>query len=73
MSDDTQTPSIEPDTIGHQGAIDPRVLTMLVCPKTHGPLIYDRENKELISKKAKLAYPVREGVPVLLIDEARAL
>lgn len=73
MSDDPQTPAADPDSVGHQGGIDPRVLNMLVCPKTHGPLIYDRENKELISKKGKLAYPIREGIPVLLIDEARAL
>lgn len=56
-----------------QATIDPKVLNILVCPKTHGPLIYDRENAELISKKAKLAYPVRDGVPILLIEEARAL
>lgn len=73
MNAKTQTPVEDPDSVGHQGGIDPRVLNMLVCPKTHGPLIYDRENKELISKKGKLAYPIREGVPVLLIDEARAL
>jgi len=75
MTDDTKTPSTETpsDSVGHQGGIDPRVLNLLVCPKTHGPLIYDREAKELISRKAKLAYPIREGVPVLLIDEARAL
>lgn len=53
--------------------IDPRLLEILVCPQTKGPLIYDRDNNELLSKKAMLAYPVRDGVPVMLIDEAREL
>jgi uncharacterized protein YbaR (Trm112 family) len=53
--------------------IDPKMLSVLVCPKTRGPLTYDAKTKELISKKAKLAFPIREGVPILLIDEARAL
>lgn len=53
--------------------IDPKLLELLVCPLTKGPLDYDRENNELISKKAKLAYPVREGVPILLPSEARQI
>jgi hypothetical protein len=53
--------------------LDPRLLEVLVCPLTHGPLDYDREKGELISRKAKLAYPIRNGVPVMLADEARAL
>jgi uncharacterized protein YbaR (Trm112 family) len=53
--------------------IDPRLLEVLVCPVTHGPLIYDREKRELISKQAKLAYPVRDGVPLMLPEEARRL
>jgi len=53
--------------------IDPKLLSVLVCPKSRGPLSYDREAGELISKKAKLAYPIREGVPIMLIDEARSL
>lgn len=53
--------------------LDPRLLEVLVCPLTHGPLHYDREKGELISRKAKLAYPIRNGVPVMLADEARAL
>ncbi len=52
---------------------DPKMLELLVCPQTRGPLIYDRENTELVSKKAKLAYPIREGVPIMLVDEARKL
>lgn len=53
--------------------IDPKMLSILVCPKTRGPLVLDSETHELISKKAGLAYPVREGLPVLLIEEARPL
>jgi uncharacterized protein YbaR (Trm112 family) len=53
--------------------LDPRLVEVLVCPLTHGPLDYDREKGELISKKARLAYPIRDGVPVMLADEARAL
>ncbi len=53
--------------------IDPKMLSVLVCPKTRGPLTYDSATKELISKKGKLAFPIREGVPILLIDEARPL
>lgn len=52
---------------------DPRLLEILVCPLTHGPLEYDRTTGELISRKAKLAYPVRDGVPIMLPDEARRL
>jgi uncharacterized protein YbaR (Trm112 family) len=46
---------------------------MLVCPVTKGPLIYDRQKQELISKSARLAYPIRDGIPVMLEDEARRL
>lgn len=53
--------------------IDPRLLEILVCPVTKGPLIYDREHDELISKKAGLAYPVRDGIPIMLPDEARKI
>jgi len=53
--------------------IDPKLLNALVFPKTRGKLSYDRENNRLISKKAKLAYPIREGVPIMLIDEATPL
>ncbi|MCK5575874.1 MAG: Trm112 family protein [Sphingomonadales bacterium] len=49
------------------------MLTILVCPLSKAPLIYDKKNQELISKRAGLAYPVRDGVPVMLKDEARAL
>ena len=53
--------------------IDPMLLNALVCPKSRGPLTYDRDAQELVSKKAKLAYPIREGVPIMLIEEAREL
>ena len=53
--------------------VDPRLLEVLVCPVTHTPLEYDRAAKELISRAAGLAYPIRDGVPVMLPEEARAL
>lgn len=53
--------------------VDPRLLEILVCPVTHGPLTYDRDKAELVSRSARLAYPIREGVPVMLPEEARAL
>jgi len=53
--------------------IDPKLLEILVCPLTKGPLSYDRENQELISKQAGLAYPIRDGIPIMLVDEARPL
>lgn len=54
-------------------AIDPKLLDILVCPLTKGPLKYDREANELISEKGGLAYPIRDGIPIMLIDEARPL
>jgi len=53
--------------------MDPKMLSALVCPKTRGPLTHDTETNELISKKAKLAYPIRNGVPIMLTHEAREL
>ena len=53
--------------------IDPRLLEILVCPLTKGPLVYDRAAGELISRIAGLAYPVRDGIPIMLPDEARVL
>jgi hypothetical protein len=53
--------------------VDPRLLEILVCPVTHGPLEYDRAKGELISRGAKLAYPIRDGVPIMLPEEAREL
>ncbi|BFO55959.1 hypothetical protein AVXHC19_27620 [Acidovorax sacchari] len=54
-------------------AMDPKLLELLVCPVTKGPLTYDRERDELVSRSARLAYPVRDGIPVLLETEARTL
>jgi uncharacterized protein YbaR (Trm112 family) len=53
--------------------VDPKLLEILVCPLTKTTLIYNRERQELISKKAGLAYPIRDGIPVMLPEEARAL
>jgi uncharacterized protein YbaR (Trm112 family) len=53
--------------------VDPRLLEVLVCPITKTALRYDREKQELISEAAKLAFPIREGVPIMLPDEARKL
>lgn len=53
--------------------VDRKLLEILVCPETKGPLEYDAQNQELISRQAKLAYPIREGIPVMLTDEARPL
>jgi uncharacterized protein YbaR (Trm112 family) len=63
MSDAFHTPS----------SVDPRLLEVLVCPITRGRLDYDREANELISKGAKLAFPIRDGVPIMLPEEARQL
>jgi len=66
--DDAKTvePSSEP-------AVDPKLLEILVCPLTKQRLDYDREAQELISRSAKLAFPIRDGIPVLLVEEARQL
>lgn len=53
--------------------MDPKLLELLVCPVTKGPLIYRREQQELVSRSARLAYPVRDGIPILLENEARTL
>jgi uncharacterized protein YbaR (Trm112 family) len=53
--------------------VDPKLLEILVCPLTKGPLRYDSERQELISDQAHLAYPIRDGIPIMLVDEARPL
>lgn len=53
--------------------IDPKLLEILVCPLTKGTLRYDRERQELISDKAGLAFPIRDGIPIMLADEAREI
>jgi len=54
-------------------AVDPKLLEILVCPLTKGPLEYNAEKQELISRSAKLAYPIRDGIPIMLPEEARRL
>lgn len=56
-----------------KSTVDPKLLEILVCPLTKGPLTYDAEAQELISRQAGLAYPIRDGIPIMLVDEARAL
>ena len=53
------------------GEVDPKLLEILVCPLTKSPLRYDRDAQELISETAGLAYPIRDGIPIMLVDEAR--
>ena len=53
--------------------MDKRLLELLVCPVTKGPLIYDKARQELVSKSARLAYPIRDDIPIMLEDEAREL
>lgn len=59
--------------LNYHQAMDTKLLELLVCPVTKGPLVYDREKQELISRSARLAYPIRDGLPVLLESEARTL
>lgn len=60
------------DSTPHRRA-DPKLLEILVCPLTKTPLRYDAERQELISDKAQLAFPIREGIPIMLVDEARKI
>jgi uncharacterized protein YbaR (Trm112 family) len=58
----------------HQGdVVDPKLLEILVCPLTKTPLEYDRQKQELVSRAAKLAYPIRDGIPIMLPEEARQI
>jgi uncharacterized protein YbaR (Trm112 family) len=70
MGDGEDTPQPAPR---EPKRVDPRLLEMLVCPVTRATLSYDAERQELISRAAKLAYPIRDGVPIMLPDEARPL
>jgi uncharacterized protein YbaR (Trm112 family) len=63
----------EQSTDDQTTVIDPKLLEILVCPLTKGPLRYDAEKSELISEKAGLAYPIRDGIPIMLVDEAREI
>ena len=65
--------STDPPVERPTDSIDPKLLEILVCPLTKGPLEYDAERQELISRKAKLAYPIRDGIRIMLPEEARRL
>ena len=67
--DSPSEPPFEPK----RGGVDRKLLEILVCPATHGPLEYDAAAGELISRKAGLAYPIRDGIPIMLVSEARTL
>ena len=56
-----------------ESTVDPKLLEILVCPLTKGPLRYDHAAQELVSEQAGLAYPIRDGIPIMLVDEARQL
>ena len=64
---------MSPSDSGTAAPVDPKLLEILVCPLTKGPLRYDREAQELISDRARLAYPIRDGIPIMLVDEARSI
>jgi uncharacterized protein YbaR (Trm112 family) len=65
---------IEEDVMSElETGIDPKLLEILVCPVSKTALIYDRQRQELVSKAAGLAYPIRDGIPIMLVDEARPL
>ena len=68
-------PEMSPDMTSEPerpaSGVDPKLLEILVCPVTKGPLEYDAAKQELISRRAKLAYPIRDGIPIMLADEAR--
>lgn len=68
MADERDTAAISPEA-----GLDPRLLELLVCPLTKGPLRYDRARQELVSEQAGLAYPIRDGIPIMLVEEARPL
>ena len=71
---DTGQPTDSTTDGGARGsAVDPKLLEILVCPVSHGLLRYDRDAQELISETAGLAYPIRDGIPIMLPDEARQL
>jgi uncharacterized protein YbaR (Trm112 family) len=71
MSRPSDDPSTPPPP--RRSGVDPKLLEILVCPATHGPLEYDAAAGELISRKAGLAYPIRDGIPIMLVSEARPL
>jgi uncharacterized protein YbaR (Trm112 family) len=73
---DLPVPGDVPDPAGsgpQRNRIDPRLLEILVCPLTRGPLEYDAARQELVSRSARLAYPIRDGIPIMLPEEARTI
>ncbi|OYV40609.1 MAG: hypothetical protein B7Z81_01895 [Acidocella sp. 20-61-6] len=72
-TDDGASPTPDTQPIAQVAQVDPRLLEILVCPLTRGPLRYDRARAELISLQARLAYPIRDGIPIMLAEEARSL
>jgi uncharacterized protein YbaR (Trm112 family) len=73
MTPPSSAPPSPPADPPKRSGVDPRLLEILVCPLTHGPLEYDSAANELISRKAGLAYPIRDGIPIMLVSEARQL
>jgi uncharacterized protein YbaR (Trm112 family) len=68
-----ETPSMNASPDRPENSIDPKLLEILVCPLTKGPLEFDAARQELISRSAKLAYPIRDGIPIMLPEEARKI
>ena len=73
MNAQSSATSHESTPAASHNRVDPRLLEILVCPLTKGPLGYDAQRGELISERAGLAYPIRDGIPIMLVDEARSL
>ena len=74
MADERAADRPRTDALGDRGRpIDPKLLEILVCPLTKGPLRYDNAAQELISENAGLAFPIRDGIPIMLVDEARRI
>ncbi len=72
-ADTDDTPIAESGVPSQEAAVDPRLLEILVCPVTKTRLMYDAERRELISRAAGLAYPIRDGVPLMTVEAARTL
>lgn len=76
MTEHPTPPAVPPATPGSRAPVarvDPKLLEILVCPLTKGPLRYDAAAQELVSEQAGLAYPIRDGIPIMLVDEARQI
>jgi hypothetical protein len=74
MSENIEAGGDSSETNAHEGTkVDPKLLEILVCPLTKSSLDYDRNRQELISRSARLAYPIRDGIPIMLPEEARQI